>query len=102
MNCFHHPDQSAVATCRNCGRCLCRPCCREWPKGIICSETCQTELERYVADVEKIHAETLKMYKGKNRSVAAGLALAYIWTFLGVFFVAWVMYLGAVIGRLLK
>lgn len=38
MNCFNHPDASAVAYCRACGKALCESCRRVFDGTIYCEE----------------------------------------------------------------
>ena len=38
MNCATHPDQAAVAFCRNCGRALCATCQRPAQGTVFCAE----------------------------------------------------------------
>lgn len=46
MNCFRHPDQSAVAVCRNCGKAACAECSDDTGQGIACSPACVAELQQ--------------------------------------------------------
>jgi len=43
MECFLHPSQTAVATCRSCGRAVCRSCARDLGFAIVCSDACATD-----------------------------------------------------------
>jgi len=36
MDCFNHPDRSAVGICKSCGRGLCRDCAVDSPNGLSC------------------------------------------------------------------
>ncbi len=44
MNCATHPEASAVAFCRHCGRAICEACRREWQGAPHC-EQCVADLE---------------------------------------------------------
>ena len=44
MNCVTHPQASAVAFCRHCGRAICEACRREWQGSPHC-EQCVAKLE---------------------------------------------------------
>ena len=46
MNCFRHPDQAAVAVCRNCGKAACVECSDDTGQGIACSASCVVELQQ--------------------------------------------------------
>ena len=50
MNCATHPETSAVAFCRNCGRAICEACQREWQQAPHC-EQCVANLEAAVSPV---------------------------------------------------
>jgi len=51
LNCFRHPDQSAVAVCKNCGKAACTECSDDTGQGIACCAVCVTELQqRYQLD----------------------------------------------------
>jgi hypothetical protein len=48
LNCFSHPDQSAVAICKNCGKAVCVACADDTGQGVACSSTCAADLlQRY-------------------------------------------------------
>ena len=36
MDCFNHPDRSAVGVCKSCGRGLCHDCAVDSPNGLSC------------------------------------------------------------------
>ncbi len=40
MHCFVHAEEQAVATCRTCGKGLCRACAREAAHGVTCGGAC--------------------------------------------------------------
>lgn len=40
MNCFYHPNTSAVATCRDCGKAICRDCTTEMKDGSLLCPSC--------------------------------------------------------------
>lgn len=46
MNCFRHPDQTAVAVCRSCGKAACVECSDDTGQGIACSPACVAELQQ--------------------------------------------------------
>ena len=44
MNCYQHPEQAAVAVCRNCGKATCAACCDDTGNGIACCSACHEAL----------------------------------------------------------
>ncbi len=53
MNCFEHQDKSAVGTCTNCGRGLCKNCTTVVEGHLSCRGNCQTEISRKRQIMEK-------------------------------------------------
>ena len=47
MNCFYHPNTSAVATCRDCGKAICRDCTTEMKDGSLLCPSCLESLGLY-------------------------------------------------------
>ncbi|HEY1379437.1 MAG TPA: hypothetical protein VGF55_21725 [Gemmataceae bacterium] len=99
MKCFNHPDQDAVAACRWCSRCLCRACCLECPRGIVCRPQCQTDLERYWGEVDEINAATLKAYRKRKLTPIRRYLLSVVTGFILLSMVAYLIFLGAVIAN---
>jgi hypothetical protein len=48
MNCFNHPDITAVAICKCCGRGVCSSCAGSGQEAITCSDCCEEEAARNV------------------------------------------------------
>ena len=46
MNCYNHPDRSAVGVCLACGRGLCQDCAAEVVSFLACREHCEIEVEK--------------------------------------------------------
>lgn len=42
MECFSHPNESAVGLCKSCGKGVCRMCTIEVERGLACSEACKS------------------------------------------------------------
>ena len=47
MNCYHHPNTSAVATCRDCGKAICKDCTTEMSNGDLLCPSCLKSLGYY-------------------------------------------------------
>ncbi len=47
MNCFYHPNTPAVATCRDCGKAICRDCATEMTYGDLLCPSCLESLAHY-------------------------------------------------------
>jgi len=43
MECLKHPSQPAVASCKSCGRAICRACAKDLGFAVVCSEICRVE-----------------------------------------------------------
>lgn len=59
MKCFYHPSVDAVATCKSCGRGLCRECIAE--VGLSCS--CRNRCEADVATLNDLVERGRTVYK---------------------------------------
>lgn len=44
MNCFYHPDRSAVAMCKSCNRGLCPNCVTDVAPGVACRGKCEADV----------------------------------------------------------
>ena len=44
MNCYYHPNTPAVATCRDCGKAICKDCTTEMSNGDLLCPTCLESL----------------------------------------------------------
>ncbi len=64
MNCFYHPNTSAVATCRDCGKAICRDCTTEMKDGSLLCPSCLESLGLYQLNWLK---------KFKKRLIAGGI-----------------------------
>ena len=47
MNCYHHPNTPAVATCRDCGKAICKDCTTEMSNGDLLCPSCLKSLGYY-------------------------------------------------------
>lgn len=45
MQCFTHPNESAVGICKSCGKGICRSCAIQLPRGLACSAECKPFVE---------------------------------------------------------
>jgi hypothetical protein len=92
MKCFNHPDQDAVATCKRCGKFLCRSCCLSGTTGICCSPECQFKLDEEAAWLDRLRQRSQRRRKGP------AVFLVYLCAaFLLVGFLAWVFWMGVTI-----
>jgi hypothetical protein len=41
MQCFTHPTEAAIGTCKSCGKGVCRGCAIEVDRGLACSKQCE-------------------------------------------------------------
>ena len=67
--------------------------------GIVCSESCQICLERYWDKVERINEGTLKVYNQKSPNKYLLYCVSVLSAFFVISFLAWLVYIGVVIGR---
>jgi len=63
--CFHHPSQDAVATCRGCGKGICKDCydvygvsSGEYAGQALCYDCTSQLVESNVAEVNKLKQKT--------------------------------------------
>jgi hypothetical protein len=68
VNCFYHPDQTAVAVCSQCGKGLCQACASKW-EPLVC-EDCGV-------------ANAAALQKKRVQAIIAGLVIFY---FVGRFY----------------
>ena len=47
MNCYYHPNTPAVATCRDCGKAICKDCTTEMSNGDLLCPSCLKSLGYY-------------------------------------------------------
>ena len=64
MNCYYHPNTPAVATCRDCGKAICRDCATEMTNGDLLCPSCLESLGYYQLNWLK---------KFKKRIIAGGI-----------------------------
>lgn len=64
MNCYYHPNTPAVATCRDCGKAICRDCVTEMTNGDLLCPSCLESLGYYQLNWLK---------KFKKRIIAGGI-----------------------------
>lgn len=46
MNCFNHPDVTAVAICSRCAKGVCRDCAVDLTRATACKDRCEVEVRR--------------------------------------------------------
>lgn len=76
MNCYYHPERSAIGICQSCGRGLCSDCATDLEDGLGCVSSCEVQLKK--ADASK------KQHTGRIlSSVVSGIAFALLGWWLG-------------------
>src|SRR5262245_38514815 len=58
MDCFNHVGQAAVATCRSCGRAVCKACAKDLSFAVVCSDGCAT----YSTQLQEMTQRSLRLY----------------------------------------
>jgi hypothetical protein len=58
MQCFAHPTEAAIATCRSCGRAVCRTCAKDLSFAVVCSDACAT----YATQLQDMTQRSLRLY----------------------------------------
>ena len=53
MNCFYHPQITALGICRNCQKGLCADCLADLKNGRACKNKCENELSEVVAMIDR-------------------------------------------------
>jgi len=48
MNCFYHPNQEAIGTCKSCGKGLCAACATDLGKGLACRNRCEADAQAMI------------------------------------------------------
>ncbi len=59
MKCFAHPQADAVASCKHCCKGMCAECSKDSGFGMVCSTTCESEVNAVHLMVER----SKKVYK---------------------------------------
>jgi hypothetical protein len=63
MKCINHNATDAVGSCMYCGRALCPACAPSAASRLVCSETCQTGLERTDRAVQSLLEKSVQSAK---------------------------------------
>jgi len=86
MNCFYHPEITAIGTCKSCSRGLCRECAAEQDGGLACRNRCEQEVDQLTALVQ--YSATVRALAEKRfpaQRVATALPGAFIALFGALF-----------------
>ena len=68
MQCFYHPDQSAIGTCKVCSKGICGACAADLDHAIACKD----KHEQRAIEIDFIVAKSAKaLYSSKNMTWAA-------------------------------
>jgi len=73
MDCFNHPDRSAVGICRSCGRGLCHDCAVDSPAGLAC-KGCEARV-RLMNQIIDNNARVLSVARYQTRIGASLMVL---------------------------
>jgi len=73
MDCFNHPDRSAVGICKSCGRGLCHDCAVDSPNGLSC-KGCESRV-RLMNQIVDSNARVLSVARSQARFGASLLIL---------------------------
>ncbi|MBL1435881.1 MAG: hypothetical protein COB08_006745 [Rhodobacteraceae bacterium] len=69
MNCFYHPDASAVGVCKACSKGLCPECAADLGHGIAC----KNKHEQRVEDLEFIISKNTKALRAAKKNPLIGV-----------------------------
>lgn len=53
MKCYAHADRDAVGTCRHCCKGVCAACAKDSGYGLVCSPSCEQEVQNLRGITEK-------------------------------------------------
>jgi len=73
MDCFNHPDRSAVGICKSCGPGLCRDCAVDSPDGLSCKR-CESRV-RLMNQIIDNNARVLSVARYQTRIGASLMIL---------------------------
>ncbi len=73
MDCFNHPDRSAVGVCKSCGRGLCHDCAVDSPNGLSC-KGCEVRVQLMNQIIDS-NAKVLSVARSQARFGASLLIL---------------------------
>jgi hypothetical protein len=79
VNCYHHPQTTAVGLCKNCSRGLCPACANDEGFGLACKGRCESEVKAVSQLIEKskgTYARTWAIY----------VRAAFLYGLMGLFF----------------
>ncbi|MEO6034994.1 MAG: hypothetical protein ABIQ35_07055 [Verrucomicrobiota bacterium] len=68
MNCFYHPQVTALGICRNCQKGLCVDCLVDLNNGLACKNRCEREVTEIVAMINR----SKKAYEDQSDSLFGG------------------------------
>lgn len=74
MNCFNHPDKSAVGFCKSCCKGLCPDCAAEVENGLACRNACEDR----VSLINRIIDHNEKIIGSANAQMRSSALLALI------------------------
>ena len=85
MNCFQHPQTTAVGLCKHCSRGLCQECAHDEGFGLACKDRCEGEVKAVSQIIER------------NKSVYGKTAAVYLrggvlFALMGLLFILFALY----------
>jgi hypothetical protein len=87
MNCFNHPDQAAIGTCKACSKGMCADCAVDLGSGLACKGA----HEQRVKDLEMIISSNAKAYRSAPRNM---FLMPVFFVFMGLVFAGYSLYNG--------
>ena len=93
MNCFNHPETSAVGSCKACSKGLCPECAEDLGHGIACKNLHEQQVE----DLRMVISKNIRMYKdaGKNQYI-----MPIFFMFMGLVYSGYCLYQGREISSM--
>jgi hypothetical protein len=87
MYCFQHQNQNAVGICRSCAKAICISCVKDTGRGVVCSESCETELK----EINEINDRAKLVYGIAKKSSLPPTGVMFQ-TFFGLIFIGFGLY----------
>jgi hypothetical protein len=79
MNCFYHPDRTAVGLCKHCSKALCPDCAADLEHGLAC-------VNKHEEEVENLNMLISKNTKVQTAAPKNSLIAPIFYLFLGLVF----------------
>jgi hypothetical protein len=79
MNCYNHPDVSAIGTCKACSKGLCKDCVTDLDHGLACKNKHETEVE----NINMIISKNTRIYSSASQNT---IIAPMFYLFMGLLF----------------